>query len=84
MKDIKLQESEFELADGGKGKIAMFMYTGKGDPVLALDEAVRLYVGLKGHMEFIDINMDNPWTRVIVSGVNKMKQMDFNPQVHSL
>jgi hypothetical protein len=84
MGKVKIQESEFDLADGGKGKIAILLYVGEEDPVGPLDEAVRNYVGHHGYMEFIDINMDNPWTRVIVSGVKDMKQVDFDPKKHKI
>lgn len=84
MGKVKIQESEFDLADGGKGKIAMLIYIGEGDPVGTLDQAVRAYVGHHSFMEFIDINMDNPWTRMVVSGINDMKQVDFDPQKHKL
>jgi hypothetical protein len=76
--NIKINESEYVLERGGKGKIVVLMYTGSADPKAVLDEAVRVYVGNKHYHEFIDVHLDNPWTRVIMSDVNGMSQRDFN------
>lgn len=84
MGNIKFQESEIELTHKGKGKIAILMYCGEDDPVALLDQAVSTYVGNKGHNQFIDINMDNPWIRVVIAGINEMKQEDFDPKKHKL
>lgn len=84
MGDIKIEESTIDLVDGRKGKVAVFMYTGSDDPVAKLDWAISVYVEHKQHMQFVDINMDNPWTRVVMSGVNDMKQENFDPSKHRL
>lgn len=75
--NIKMNFSEYDLEKGGKGKITVFMYVGSADPKAVLDEAVRVYVGTKGHHQFVDIHHDNPWTRVVLSDINRMKQKDF-------
>lgn len=84
MGQIKIQESEITLTHGRTGKIAVITYLGEEDPVAILDQAVSTYVANKGYNEFIDINMDNPWTRVVMSGINEMNQMDFDPNTHRL
>jgi hypothetical protein len=84
MGKVKIQESEIDLKNGDKGKMAIFMYVGEEDPVAILDAVVSTYVGHKGYNQYIDINMDNPWTRVIVSEINEMKQEDFDPSKHKL
>jgi hypothetical protein len=84
MKEIKIQESSIELTHGRKGQVAVFMYAGDEDPVDKLDWAVSKYVGHIGHNQFIDINMDNPWVRVIIAGINEMSQQDFDPGKHKL
>jgi len=76
--NIRINISEYDLENGGKGKIAVLMYTGSADPRVVLDEAVRIYVGSNHYHQFIDVHMDNPWTRVIMSNVNGMRQKDFD------
>ena len=75
MKDVKI--SEHDLIGG---KIAILKYTGSDDPVLHLDEAVRLYVGNIKHTEMVDMNIDNPWIRVILSDIDKVQEsaIDFS------
>ena len=84
MGQIKIQESTIDLTDGRKGQVAVLMYAGPGDPVAKLDWAVSEYVGNVGHNQFIDINNDNPWIRVIIYGINDMDQEDFDPTKHKL
>lgn len=77
LENIKINISEYDLERGRKGKIAVFMYVGSADPKAVLDEAVRLYIGTNEHHQFVDIYHDNPWTRVVLSDINGMKQKDF-------
>jgi hypothetical protein len=84
MDKVIIQESSIALTHGRLGQIAVLGYVGSGDPVANLDLAVSQYVGNVGHNQYIDINMDNPWTRVIISGINEMKPEDFNPTIHKL
>jgi hypothetical protein len=84
VEDVKIQESPIDLINGDKGKVAIFMYQGEDDPMDALDQAAHKYIENKSFMQFIDIEMDNPCVRVIVSGINKMKQETFDPLKHRL
>jgi hypothetical protein len=84
MSKVKIQESNIDLTNDRKGKVAILIYRGEEDPVSKLDTAVHQYVGNESHHEFIDINMDNPWVRVILSGINEMEQVDFDPTIHKL
>lgn len=84
MGKIIFQESDINLTNGQKGKVAIFMFIGEDDPVAKLDWAVSEYVGHYGYMEFIDINMDNPWSRVVIYGINDMKQVEFDPAIHKM
>jgi len=84
MGKIKIQESKIDLTNGRTGQVAILIYAGEADPVAKLDWAVSEYVGNVGHNQFIDINMDNPWTRIIISGINEMNQEDFDPTKHKL
>lgn len=75
---LTINEATYDLPDGKKGKIAVFMYSGGADPKIVLDKAVKEYVGENGYHELIDSHLDNPWMRVIVSDINGMKQRDFD------
>ncbi len=81
MKDVKITEVK-----SGSGKIAIFSYTGPDDPVCILDEAIGLYTRGSNYTEFIDISMDNPWVRVIISNVDDVMEgsVDFNDIVRDI
>jgi hypothetical protein len=81
MNDVIIQEA---LLSKGKVKVAVLIYTGSDDPVIHLDEAVSHYTKGQLYNEFIDANMDNPWTRVIIRGINDMDQRYFDPKVDKL
>ena len=81
MKDIIYQTA---TTSDSKIIIGILMYIGSGDPVVKLNEAVSQYVRNEGYNEFIDANMDNPWIRIIIKGINEMKQEPFNPSIHHL
>ena len=81
MKDIIYQEAE---TPDKKMKVGILFYNGEGDPVKNLNEAVHLYVNHQGYNEFIDSNMDNPWVRVIIKGINDMEPVEFNPEINHL
>lgn len=84
MGQVKIQESKFKLKNNGNGKIAIFLYAGEDDPIEPIDKAVSSYVKNKSHIELIDINMDNPRLRIVISGINEMKQEDFDSLKHQL
>jgi hypothetical protein len=44
IKDLTINESEYDLEDGSKGKIAVFLYHGSGNPSEVLNYAIRSYV----------------------------------------
>ena len=81
IKDIVYQEAE---TTNKKVKVGILIYTGAGDPVKHLNEAVQQYVGNQGYNEFIDANMDNPWVKVIIKGINDMEQLEFDPAIQHL
>lgn len=81
MSEVKIQE--LTTADPTV-KVAVFTYSGYGDPIKYLNDAVREYVGRELYNEFIDANMDNPWVRVIVKGINSMTKLDFDKTLHHL
>ena len=51
MKDVIYQEVK---TANDKVKVGILVYTGTGDPIKNLREAVRQYVGNEGYNEFID------------------------------
>jgi hypothetical protein len=81
MKDVVYQELE---TANKKTKVAILMYTGEGDPVRHLNEAVAKYVRHELYNEFIDANMNNPWVRVIIKGINDVDQVEFRPETSHL
>ena len=84
-KDLTINESHYHLDNSErKGTIAVFIYTGSTDPKVVLDKAISIYTQKNGFHEFIDANLDNPWTRVIMSDVNNMPQRKFDPKKHRM
>jgi hypothetical protein len=43
-------------------------YRGEGDPVWEMDEFVKNKISNNHYTEYIDMNMDNPWVRIIIIG----------------
>lgn len=84
MDKIKINYSKFDLKNGGKGVIAVLMYSGSGDPKIALDNAVLKLTDGIGYVELIDAHLDNPWTRVLMTDINDMVQEELNPTTHQL
>lgn len=42
------------------------------DPASYMDEVVKNYVENKDYNEFIETNLDLPWVRVIIEGINEI------------
>lgn len=82
---VKINYSTFPL-DGGvsKGVIAVLMYSGNGDPKIALDNAVRGITGDIGYLELIDAHLDNPWMRVLITNTNQLDQATLDLTKHKL
>ena len=45
-----------------------------------MNDAVSKYVGSTGYNEFVEIYLDNPWIRVIISGINELDYKIFDNQ----
>ncbi len=73
MRQVKIQESTIQLEDGNKGTVAVFVYEGEANPMVELEKAVLKYVGNNDFNQFIDINMDNPWVRVVILHADRLK-----------
>lgn len=50
------------------------------NPTEIMDNAVSKYVDRVLHNQFIEIHLDNPWVRVVVSGINELNFVDFKNQ----
>ena len=72
MDDVKLFEEYLRDNNGNnKGKVAILVGGMNSDnPKEFMDGAVSKYVGRAGHNQFVEIHLDNPWTRVLVRGIN--------------
>lgn len=60
-----------ELSNNGK-RVFILTFSGEGDPVRALDSKIvelTAWIGQKDYHEFVDMNMDNPWVRIVVYGL---------------
>lgn len=79
--DIRINEAEYDLENGEKGKLAVFFYSGDKDPRKILDHYTKLYAGDNHYYDLIDAQLNCPWVRVILSDINKMKQENFNDYI---
>ena len=75
---MRINESEYDLANGKKGKIAVFLYNGNQDPRSILDYCVKEYVVDNNHYELIDAQLNCPYVRVVLSNIVDMKQCNFD------
>ena len=50
------------------------------NPIAYMNNAVRKYVGTNLYNEFVEIQMDNPWIRVIISGICDLEYEEFKNQ----
>lgn len=81
---VKINQAQYDLANGHKGRVAVILYSGTGDPKPILDAVISNYVENEGYHELIDSNLDNPWMRVILSDINNMHQEDYDPIHHKI
>ena len=61
--DIDVQEF---VCDENNKVILKITYNGSGDVVKHLNDAVKRCVAGRNYKEFVDMNMDNPWWRLII------------------
>jgi hypothetical protein len=50
------------------------------NPSAIMNEAVSKYVGNQGYNQFVEIPLNNPWVRVIISGINDLEYKPFKNQ----
>lgn len=78
MKDVKILSRELSGNKGTEvGEIIIFQAYTNSDPVSMLDKAIEEYADGRPYKEFIDMNMDNPWMRIIILDI-KPDDLDFS------
>ena len=81
MNKIEIFEQELKNGDRTVGKVAILRGGLNTDnPTAIMNDAVSTYVGTKGYNEFVEVFLDNPWVRVVVSGINELDYTDFTTQ----
>lgn len=81
MSKIEIFEQELKKGNTTVGKVAILrggLNTDNPNPIM--NDAVSKYVGRTGYNEFVEIHLDNPWVRVIVSGINDFEYKTFTTQ----
>jgi len=59
---------EYEYTKLGSNTLMGIYYRGEGDPVMEMDEFMKNKILNKYYTEYVDMDMDNPWVRIIVIG----------------
>ncbi|KGO85276.1 hypothetical protein [Flavobacterium suncheonense] len=82
MKDVKIVEQLLKDEKGKiTGKVAILLGGLNSDnPKEHMDTAVSKYVGNELHNQFVEIHLDNPWTRVIIRDINSIKFRDMTEE----
>ena len=81
MSKIEIFEQVLTKNGNRVGKVAILRGgLNTNNPTAIMDEAVSKYVGNTGYNEFVDINLDNPWVRVIIGGINEIEFKTFTKQ----
>lgn len=80
-KDVKISENVITNKNGHQTKITI-MVGGlhAQSPKGYMDEAVKEYTNGKPHNQFIVIQLDNPWTRIITSDIQSQEFVQFDGQ----
>ncbi len=75
IKEVFMPEND----NGSYIKVAIFTYKGEDDPVEHIDNAVSQYTNgykINEYYEYVDINMDNPWVRMVTVELSKDEMRD--------
>lgn len=81
MVNVEIFEQFIQNPNGSPGKIAVFRISPNIEkPKPLMDQAVSEYVGFNPYNEFIEIFLDNPWVRVIVSDIDSLNFVPFKDQ----
>lgn len=71
-----------EITEGDK-KISIIR-GGINKPKSYMDKVVREYTRGELHNQFIEIFLDNPYVRIIVSGINDFQYVNLDTSIHHL
>ena len=86
MEKIEVFETVIKQESGKCFKIAVFRANVPCDPSniaainAVMDNAVREYVGTKGHNTFVEEHSDTPNIRIVISDFNDIDFVPFNGQ----
>jgi hypothetical protein len=75
----RIFEKKIELASGRCLYLAILIggFTSE-NPTQYMNNKVSKYIKGIGYNEYIDVNLDNPWVRVIITDLNNLKDdIDF-------
>lgn len=78
-KDVEIKEFHVE-----KGCVITILRGGLNRPKSYMDNVVCEYVGHAIHNQFIEIFMDNPYVRVIITGINDLNYDVFDTDKYHL
>ena len=78
MGNVKKYEQPVIVEGVQVGKIAILVGgVDLPNPKEFMDDVVSKYVGTKGHNQFVEIHLDNPWTRIIMDCINDVPLVDL-------
>ena len=81
MEDVEIFEQLLRNDKQIVGKVAIIRGGLNTDnPTGLLNLAVSQYVENTGYNEFVEIFLDNPWVRVVMSGINEINFEKFENQ----
>ena len=81
MSDVQIFEQAITGTHGEKFKMAILRGGLRSDnPTEVMNAAVYNYVGSTPYNEFVESFLDNPWVRVIVSGINELDYQEYKNQ----
>lgn len=80
LQDVEFYEQKLEgLNHQDFGKIAIFRGgLNSATPIVFMNSVVREYVGQQGYNEFVEIHLDNPWVRIVITELNLINFKQYN------
>lgn len=74
----RIFEYPIELKSGKKLYLAILIGGLTSDnPTQYMNDKVSEYIKGELYNEYIDVNLDNPWVRVIITDINNLTEQDF-------
>lgn len=81
-KEIQIFE---QLLDDGRGTLSILCGGfNQNNPKAFMDGIVSKYVGDRMYNEFIEVFLDNPYLRVIITGINEIDFDEYMDEKHTL